>query len=123
MVIIKTSAIEVSIQAVSPELGVHSLRTVAEQAGGAGGAAAAAAGAAAAGAGAAAAGAAGAAAAGAAAGAAGAAAAGAAGWSSAFERLGAAKPMNAANAKAGARLANNRESLISLNSGCRFEGF
>jgi hypothetical protein len=41
MVIISTMAIEVSIQAVSPELGVHFSRTVALQAGGAAAAASA----------------------------------------------------------------------------------
>jgi len=36
MVIIRTSATEVSIQAVSPELGAHAVKVLASQAGGAG---------------------------------------------------------------------------------------
>src|SRR5580704_3603429 len=91
MVIIRTRATEVSIQAVSPELGVHFVTTAggellgpaAAQAGGPAGAAGAGA---------------------------------AAGWSWALEGLGEAKPMNAAIANAGARLARTLVSFISLNS-------
>jgi hypothetical protein len=106
MVIISTSATEVSIQAASPELPTHFSVTVDEQAGGA----AAAAGAAGAGV---AAGAAGAEAAGVGvASAAGAEAAGVAVESSAHDGAGAAKPIRAAIASADANPMTNRDSFI-----------
>src|ERR1700722_19466148 len=101
----RTSATDVSIHAVSPELPVHFSRTVAEQLGGGAGAA----GAAAAGAGAA--------------GAAGAAAAGAASVAGAAAgalfcaiAAGAARPMKTAAASAGARPVNKRVSFMVQDS-------
>src|SRR5271168_5136740 len=108
MVIMRTSATDVSIHAVSPELPVHFSRTVAEQLGGAAGAAGAAA-------------AAGAVAAGAAVGAAGAAgvaagAAGAAAGLSCATAAGAARPINVAVASAAARPVSKRVSFIVQDS-------